>query len=276
MPTVIKGDDETLVKSPLSVKTFERQLGQLFSEMIRAMGKQFKNQTINQFTKKTINKFEDADKQNGNYSFIFMKLSEGVIKKIVKRFSEDRIKKIVTKLFNSVDEKNKEQLYNRLERGGLGINAQKLIRSDGTRTELNALILETVAWASRLRDNSLEDFTANTLRSMALGQDIDEVAKTLDKLVTNRANHSKFLANNQVGNFNSLLTKVRAQRLGITEAIWVTSEDEKVRKCHRVRNGKKFKLSKGLFSSCDGLWLLPAVDYNCRCNYNLIIPDELL
>ena len=101
-----------------------------------------------------------------------------------------------------------------------------------------------------------------------------EILEQFDGLVEKRKNHAKFTARNQIGNFNSLTTKIRAQNLGITQAIWRTSRDERVRPCHHARRDKVFDLDKGLYSSCDQLWLLPGVDFQCRCDYELIIPED--
>ena len=269
MPTVTKLKTDYLVRSPASTKTYERELGEMFASMIRLMGSQYKNQTFLSLDKRIVNKFVDA--QSGNFSAVFLGLSESAIKKILKRFTNDRIKSLVSGLLKKVDARNREQLYGRISEVPV-LNGDKLLASDGTTEDVNALILESVAWATRLRDSTLQDFTSNTLRAMALGESIDSIESTFDKLVENKVSNGKFLANNQVSNFNSLLTKIRAQKAGISEAFWVTSHDEKVRRCHAVRDGKRFDLSEGLYSSCDGKSLLPGVDYNCRCTYHLIIP----
>jgi len=117
-------------------------------------------------------------------------------------------------------------------------------------------------------------YTANSLRAMTQGSSLAEIMEQFDGLVEKRKNHAKFTARNQIANFNSITTKLRAQNLGITRARWITSHDERVRPCHDVRNGKEFDLDKGLYSSCDGEWLLPGVDYQCRCDYELIIPAD--
>jgi uncharacterized protein with gpF-like domain len=103
-------------------------------------------------------------------------------------------------------------------------------------------------------------------------------------MVEKRKNHAKFTARNQIANYNSLVTKARAQNLGITSARWVTAHDERVRgnpsgkypnatPDHFWAEGKEFDLSIGLkFPS--GKTLLPGVDYQCRCTYELIIPAD--
>jgi SPP1 gp7 family putative phage head morphogenesis protein len=155
----------------------------------------------------------------------------------------------------------------------LGINIKQLIQKEAMSPTINALMIETAQWAKRLRDETLQNFTANTLRSMALGNTIDGVLKEFDLSKSKQKNSAKFVARNQLSNFNGILTKLRFQKVGIEQGEWVTTEDDKVRKCHKARNGKIFDLSKGCYSSCDGKWLYPGTDYNCRCIMKAIIKE---
>ena len=109
---------------------------------------------------------------------------------------------------------------------------------------------------------------------MAEGQTIEEVQTGFNELAKKRVENSKFVARNQVANFNSLSNKLRYQNLGITEAVWVTARDERVRPSHVDREGKTFELDEGLYSSVDGKTLMPGMDYNCRCVFRPIIPSD--
>jgi SPP1 gp7 family putative phage head morphogenesis protein len=106
---------------------------------------------------------------------------------------------------------------------------------------------------------------------MTLGSSYDEILKEFKKDSKVKVNHAKFIARNQVANFNSISSKIRAQNLGITKAIWRTAHDERVRQCHKVRDGKEYDLSEGLYSSCDGKKLHVGTDYNCRCIAEYVI-----
>jgi uncharacterized protein with gpF-like domain len=70
------------------------------------------------------------------------------------------------------------------------------------------------------------------------------------------------------------MNKTRAQKLGITRAKWIVSNDERLRPSHKDRENKEFDLSEGLYSSLDGKTLLPGTDYQCRCSYRMILEDE--
>lgn len=259
------------IKTPKSLKSHEREFGEIMEKMISLMSSIYRNQVLKELNRSTIDKFEDA--QVGNYAAVFLKLSKRAKKKLIKRFSDDRIDKLTKAYLSSVNKRNKEQLYKRLS-NRIGIDPKQLSLNEHLKPTTNALILETAQWAKKLRDETLESYTANTLRAMTLGTDIEEIMNQFGEMEEKRKNHAKFTARNQINNFNSIMTKIRAQNIGIQKAVWVTADDERVRPCHEVRDGKEFNLDEGLYSSCDGKTLLPGTDYNCRCTYELIIEDD--
>ena len=70
---------------------------------------------------------------------------------------------------------------------------------------------------------------------------------------------------NEVQTINSQITLRRSQSLGITEGIFRTSEDEKVRTCHDELNGVKYLLKKGAWSKTCQKFIQPGItDINCR------------
>lgn len=214
--------------------------------------------------------FEDA--QIGNFASILLRLAKGAKKSILKQFSNGRLESISQSVLAKLDKKTKREFYERVA-GKTGIDVTSLIAKEGIKSTTNALVAETAQWIQTLRDDTFQRFTNNTLFAMSQGESLDTIVGTFDTIVKERKNHAKFLARNQVQNYNSITTKIRAQNLGITEAVWETAGDERVRPSHRDRDGKTFKLAEGLYSSMDGLHLLPGVDYNCRCSYTMIIPE---
>ena len=170
-----------------------------------------------------------------------------------------------------VNKRNKKELYGRLE-SQIGISRDELEATEGLTFQINAYKLETSQWVKKLRDETLEDWTANTLRLMADGKGLPEIMTQFDGMVEKRKGNAKMVARTQIASFNSLTTKARAQNLGLTRAVWVTSGDERVRRSHATRNGKEFDLSEGLYSPQDGKTLLPGTDYQCRCDYRILIP----
>lgn len=218
-------------------------------------------------------KLQFNDAQTGNYAAVLTKLANKTSKDLTKRFSNKRIKDLTTQVLSKNDKRAKKIFYENASKS-LGIDPLTLMKKDGMTYDFNALVIETETWAQKLRDDTLEEYTANTLRSMTQGDSIEDILKQYDGLAEKRKNHAKFTARNQVANSNSIMNKTRAQKLGITKAVWVTSGDEGVRPSHEARDGKEFDLAVGLYSSVDGKTLLPGTDYQCRCGYRMIIDED--
>lgn len=254
------------------LKASEREFAEAMESMVDFMTRYIRNNVIGELHQSTVAKFADA-KQIGNYANVFLTLNKRAQRKLLKRFDDKRIEKLARRVLSKVNRRNAQQFYKTVE-DSIGTSATELLNSEGLQSNINALILETAQWAKKLRDETLEAYTANTLRVMAQGGSLKDVLAQYSGMEEKRKNHAKMVARTQVANFNSLVSKARAENLGIQKARWITSRDERVRKCHQVRNGKEFDMDKGLYASCDGKWLLPGTDYNCRCTYEFILPDE--
>lgn len=277
-------DDETAIKAPKYPKGFESTLAKEFDTMMVSIATQFANQTLKELNKTTVEKFQDPEgdtedamfsdaKQTGNYAVRFETLAKRSTKKIRKRWSDKRLHTIVERVMLSLNKNNQLDFYGKVSKIQ-GISVERLIQEEGLKENTNALILETELWARRLRDSSLQNYTANSLRVMSQGASLDDTILEYKQEVGKSRSNAKMNARSQVANFNGMSNKIRYQNLGITEAIWRTSGNEKVRKSHKDRDGKRYSLEKGLYSSIDQKWLLPGVDYNCVCTGDPIIPEE--
>jgi len=256
----IQAEKETTIKSPEPPKSQERELDEAMDFMISEMTQRFRNQVFKELNQSTIKKFADA--QTGNYAKVYLRLAKKVQRKLLRQFDDKRIEELTDRILNKVNKRNREELYKKVEKR-IGLSTKELTATEGLTFQINALTLETAQWVKKLRDETLEMYTANSLRAMSHGESLSDIMEQFEGLAEKRRNHAKFTARNQIANFNSVATKIRSQNLGLTRAKWITSRDERVRRCHQVRNGKEFELDKGLYSSCDQKYLLPGVDYQC-------------
>lgn len=261
--------EPTVIAAPRYPFGFEAQFNRFLVKMTRAIAQQFRNETLMQLNKGTIEKFQDQ--QIGNYAVVFNTLSKRAQRKIRKRYNPDRLSKEVQRIMRAINRANQKQFYGRIEKQ-IGVGIQELVAEEGLNAQTNALILETEAWVQRLFDEHLSTFSANSLRLMAEGSSFEELIEGYNEEAGKRVDHAKFIARNQIANFNGLSNKIRYQKLGITQAVWQTARNERVRPSHRDREGKTFDLDKGLYSSLDQKFLLPGVDYQCACIARPIIP----
>lgn len=273
------------VKSPEPNKSMEREFGEAIRYMVTQMQKRWRNQVFEELHQSTIEKFatEDsanalaaagyhfADAQVGNFANVLLKLADKTRRKLLRQYDDKRLEKLAKRYTGKVNRRNQNEFYRRVE-NRIGISSKELEATEGLTFQINAFQMETYQWLRKMRDDTMQQWTSNTLRDMAEGKTLPEILEQFEGMVEKRKNHAEMVARTQISTFNSLVTKTRARNLGIQKAVWQTSADERVRKCHQVRDGKEFDLSEGLYSSCDGKTLLPGVDYNCRCDYQLVIP----
>jgi len=259
------------IKAPEPPKSEIRQFGNAIEYMVDQMAQRWRTQIFKELNQDTIEKFTDA-KQTGNFSKVFLTMAARVRRKLLKQFDGERLDKMVDKYTGKVDKRNKSEFYRRAS-NAVGISREELEATEGLTFQINAYKAETQQWVKKMRDDTLQEWTSNTLRQMAEGKGLPEIMEQFDGMAEKRKGHAKMVARTQIATFNSLTSKARAQNLGITKARWVTSADERVRPSHSSRNGKKFVLSEGLYNSKDGKTLMPGTDYQCRCDYEMIIPE---
>ena len=259
------------IKAPEPPRSEIRQFGNAIEYMVDQMAQRWRTQIFKELNQDTVSKFSDAQ-QTGNFAKVFLAMSARVRRKLLKQFDDKRIEKLAKKYTGKVDKRNKAEFYRRAEEK-IGISREELEATEGLTSQINAYQLETMQWVKKMRDDTLQQWTSNTLRQMAEGKGLPEILKQFDGMVEQRRGHAKMVARTQIATFNSLTSKARAQNLGITKAIWKTAADERVRSSHASRDGKEFELSEGLYDSSDGKTLLPGTDYQCRCDYRLLIPE---
>lgn len=278
MKREVKAPGGAEVKSPEPPTSEEREFGRAIKYMVEQMAKRFRNQVFEELNQSTVEKFADEtpallddlrargyefnDAQIGNFARVFLRLADKVRRKLVRQFDDDRLEQLSKNYTGKVNRRNAKEFYRRVEKR-VGISREELESTEGLTFQINAYKLETFQWIRKMRDDTLQMWTSQTLRDMAEGRGLPEILSQFDDMVEKRKNHAEMVARTQISSFNSLTTKARAQNLGIEKAVWITSRDERVRRCHQVRDGKEFDLAEGLYSSCDGKTLLPGLDYNC-------------
>lgn len=261
------------IKQPPSPKAQENVLGDMLQYMVGQITQRFEVNVLRELSKESARqKFEDA-LPSGNYARMLVKLAADVRRKIRRQFDDARIESMVAETLGKADRRQKELLYSRIE-DAIGISTKQLILRDGMTYEINALVTETAQWVKKLRDETLETFTNNTLHAMTTGDSLETIVGQFKDIAENRKGHAKYLARNQIQNFNAIAAKTRVSKLGITKAVWETAGDESVRPSHADRDGKEFDLAKGLYSSVDGQYLIPGVDHNCRCIAIYVLDED--
>ena len=270
MPKV-KIDRSRIVRVIPPSKVLEKRFVVQIVYMVNEIGERFKNNVFAKLSKKTISNF--TDERKGVFSKQFLQLAKYWSEKLVDQFSGDRIATLVAKCMSGIDSRSKKSLCEELEKA-IGIDTSGILKDEGVKDTISSMRIETEVWISKLRDETLQLITADSLRAMSEGKSLHEVLKTFNADIDKKKFSARTVARTQISTYNALTLKARALNLGITEGIWRTSLDERVRRSHFDRDGKVFDLKKGLYSSIDDKFLLPGIDINCRCTTELLLPIE--
>jgi SPP1 gp7 family putative phage head morphogenesis protein len=179
-------------------------------------------------------------------------------------FSETTSSQIVNQINNS----NKARFYKNVQ-NSTGIDLEQVVAEEGLSDIIALQKNKNESLIKSIPQEFIKNIEVVVQNGISEGLRPEEIARQIKGIKGIKSvfgkldNRVKLIAKNETLSINAALAKKRAENVGITEAIWRTSKDERVRDCHQARDGKKYELSKGLFSSCDGKTIYPGQEVNC-------------
>lgn len=135
----------------------------------------------------------------------------------------------------------------------------------GTEALVTDFTSENVGLITKLGDSTMEDIRGIVHRGVKQGKRHEEIAKEITGLVPpgrfkKAETRAKLIARDQVSKLNGQLTQANQTSVGVTEYIWRSSDDSRVRATHEANDDKKFKWSNPPAATGH-----PGQDINCRC-----------
>jgi SPP1 gp7 family putative phage head morphogenesis protein len=125
--------------------------------------------------------------------------------------------------------------------------------------------------------NKLWDLKANELKRLEKilrdgeGSSVKTLAKQIEERLGVTESKAVSLARDQTGTLNSQITHHRMGAAGITEAIWTTAGDERVRESHQDMDGERYSLDEP--PEVDGHKSFPGEPPHCRCVATPVLPE---
>jgi SPP1 gp7 family putative phage head morphogenesis protein len=280
----IKTSGKVYAMSAPPSRAHERMLGDYLGLMLSRFGSRFKSTVTNKIGKKTARMFADdgyfaepeqeEPQEEQTYYELLLLLLLLWRRKAKEQYDDERIQQDVKAVLKRVETLNSTILTKAISEA-TGISPAQLKPDAETVNKIDALEQQAIDAIKKIRDDTLADMQAQVLKLAAQGETPAEIQKQIDELVTKRTRRAELSAQNQIDFTNSMITKVRAQGLGIRMAVWITMRDEKVRRTHEDRHGQEFTLARGCWSPLDQKYILPGEEYNCRCVYKLIMPPNI-
>lgn len=109
------------------------------------------------------------------------------------------------------------------------------------------------------------------LHEAGVGTRVEEIAAALQEQTGITDRHAALVARDQVLKLNGQVTEQRHQEAGVTQYIWRTSEDERVRESHRALDGTKHRYDQPPVQSAKGEKANPGQFFQCRCTMEPVI-----
>ena len=170
---------------------------------------------------------------------------------------------------------NNKRRFNKTVEKVTGVNLGGIITSEGLDDFVELSVNKNVSLIKNLPEEYLKQIETIVNNGVVNGTRYSEIAKQIQtKTGANGklANRIKLIARNEVQTINSQISLRRSESLGIKKGIYMTSDDERVRACHKELDGVEYDLAKGAWSKTCQKFIQPGVtDINCRCSFRPII-----
>lgn len=238
-----------------------KELKILYREMIQKMTDGFINQVLNKLKNKTISEFAFKD---SNYSTTIKDLSKRASKSIFKPFTDKLIDSYIQEAFAEANERISRNMFKKYQ-DKMELDIKSIVKKEIEPELIQAQIVVICEYIKRKRNEYMDTMTQRSLEVAARGGGYKELLVTIKKTGNIMYRHLDRSSQDQVANFTTVVSGLRAQSLGIKYARWRTSKDKVVRMSHKDRDSKYYEIDKGLWSNLDRKYLRPGFDFNCRC-----------
>jgi SPP1 gp7 family putative phage head morphogenesis protein len=134
---------------------------------------------------------------------------------------------------------------------------------------LQGFVSENVRRIRNLGAEQLTKVESAVFNGFRRGRRFEDIAREIRKSFGITKNRANLIARDQVSKLNGELTQIRQTGLGISEYIWRTVDDERVRDEHELLDGERFSWAN---PPAEGH---PGEPINCRCIAEPAIPEAL-
>lgn len=184
--------------------------------------------------------------------------------------SEQRARAVSEDMTRRTNEAHRRRFYGAVE-SVVGIDLAGIVDESNLRdvlalkTHENVGLIRTIPsdYFERIETLLIERVVQGRTPARSLIEELRELGAQTDR-------RARFIARDQTAKLNAAMNRERNQALGITEYIWRTSKDERVRESHAKRNGKTFRWDDPPAGGpADGGH--PGEAINCRCTAEPVI-----
>ena len=150
----------------------------------------------------------------------------------------------------------------------LGVDLSAVVRQEDLEGYLTTAAARNAALIKGLADDTVKRVQQTVTTAVINGRSATDLRKELTRQFQISDSRARLIARDQIAKFNSDLNRIRHQQAGLTEYVWRTSADERVRERHRRLEGKVYKYGEPTGAEQG---LPPGQPINCRCVAQAIV-----
>lgn len=174
-----------------------------------------------------------------------------------------------TEMANSTNAVHRAQFVADID-DAIGVNVQFLLNPARSQILLDSSIRNNANLISSVPQQAIDQIENTIMEGIRTGEQPQSIRRLLTERYSVADSRAKLIARDQVSKLSGSLSRVRQDDIGVTEFIWRTSRDERVRPTHRANSNKKFSWDKPPAKTGP-----PGHDIQCRCVAEPVL-DHLL
>lgn len=262
------------IKSNPGIRSlYRRQL----EALIKAMAEDVHERVLETYRKKEWRIVEEPMAQDAKWrspAEIFSSILDPLTEKWTKRFKK-AADTIAPSFVKSIWGRVKSAKEQALKSASVDI---KLHPSREIWDKYQARIQENIALIRTIPSEYLSKVNTQVQRAIANGTSADDLAKELSNDYGVTFRRARVIAIDQTTKATQAFSRETDMELGITEGIWVHVPGEiSSRETHIQMNGKRFKLSEGMYDPDPHVrrFVKPGELILCRCTYRSVLPTTM-
>ena len=173
---------------------------------------------------------------------------------------------LIIESLGRVRDYNKAKLFSTF-RSALGVDIRPFVTDAAVQSFMNERIAQNVDLIKTV-PRRFQDSMRSKVAAQFADAPFDQQAmrRIFQQEFKSSGYNLRRITRDQTQKLNSQLVELRQQQLGVTDYVWRTSEDERVRETHRDNNGKTFA-----WASPPPTTGPPGNDVQCRCSAEAVI-----
>lgn len=178
----------------------------------------------------------------------------------------------------SVDEARHQKSFVQAVNKAIGVDLAAVVTSQDVAPNIELAMQRSVGLIRNLTDEVAAQIEKALFQAITEGWSTARMAEMLTERFGIADRRARFIARDQAATFNGELNRIRMQQAGVTEYVWSTSLDERVRgrpdgrypkarPSHWAREGQVFSWTKPPEGGHPGMGI------NCRCVARAVLGD---